>query len=80
MLNKCIDEHGNQWHEYVDISLFAYRTSQHHSAKDSPFYALYVRQQDIALIEDDSSVDYEHIKPTLEALKETRNAVENKMK
>ena len=29
MLNETMDEKGDKWDEYVEATLFSYRTSQH---------------------------------------------------
>ena len=43
-INKTILEDGQNWHEYINNNLFAYRTSVQASTKISPFETMYVRK------------------------------------
>lgn len=73
MLNKTI------------TTLFAYRTSHHHSTKVSPFYAMYLcdpvlpNQQEITPVNMDSVDKDIDMSSVLDKLKETKKDVEDKM-
>jgi hypothetical protein len=43
MLTPYTNKNQDDWDEYLPYVLFAYRTSPHHSTKQSPFYLLYGR-------------------------------------
>lgn len=43
MLAKTVDKHGTDWDVHLPYVLFAYRTSQQGSTKESPFFFLYGR-------------------------------------
>jgi hypothetical protein len=42
-LVKLVNEEQNNWDEYIDGVLFAYRTSVHKSTQVSPFEVMYCR-------------------------------------
>lgn len=44
MLTHYVNEYEDDWDEYINYVLFAYRTAAHHSTKYSPFFLLYGRQ------------------------------------
>jgi hypothetical protein len=44
MLQNFVNEHRDDWDEYLNFVLFAYRTAVHHSTQYSPFFLLYGRQ------------------------------------
>lgn len=44
MLTHYVNEYEDDWDDYINYVLFAYRISVHHSTKYSPFFLLYGRQ------------------------------------
>jgi transposase InsO family protein len=44
MLRHYVNEHQTDWDEFLPMVLFAYRTSIHHSTKESPFFLMYGRE------------------------------------
>lgn len=42
-LVKLVNEQQNNWDDFLDGVLFAYRTSQHDSTKTTPFELMYCR-------------------------------------
>lgn len=87
MINKTILEDGQNWHEYINKPLFAYRTSVQASTKISPFEAMYVRKPvlpnemmhghtELSNVADNEEVDLENEVEKLKTVKETN---ENQM-
>ena len=87
MINKTILEDGQNWHEYINKHLFAYRTSVQASTKISPFEAMYVRKPflpnemmhghtELSNVADNEEVDLENEVEKFKAVKETN---ENQM-
>lgn len=56
MLQAFVNKHRDDWDEYLNYVLFAYRTAIHHSTHYTPFFLLYGRQarlpSDLDQIED----------------------------
>lgn len=44
MLQAFVNKHRDDWDEYLNYVLFAYRTAIHHSTHYTPFFLLYGRQ------------------------------------
>ncbi|CAG8559382.1 16235_t:CDS:2 [Cetraspora pellucida] len=63
VLNKCVNQFGQSWDEYVLPALFAYRTTRNHTTGYEPFYLLYGRSA-LLPIETDSIVSL--VKPDTE--------------
>ena len=90
MLSHYCDRHQADWDDYLPYVLFAYRTTPHHTLKQSPFYLLYGRNprypldsllpppplDDLELSEPLSR----YIDNLLEKLKVARNVVDERLR
>jgi hypothetical protein len=84
MLAKVIEEE-NQWDEYIDPALFAYRTTKHNTTKRTPYFMLYGKEAKLPIDEmEKRNENYKEsiLKRTYELidLTEERNLTVNRIK